>query len=64
MNNDIYEKWLLSTTHLITTNMLKDPPNSNTIKQEMINWLNRHEIPVDAKLPKTQIYAIICQHKE
>lgn len=78
MNNDNYEKWLVnqlipnipSDSVLVIDNApyhnkyVERPPNSNTIKQEMIHWLNRHEIPVDPKLTKTQIYAIICQHKE
>lgn len=78
MNNDNYEKWLVnqlipnipSNSVLVIDNApyhnkyVERPPNSNTNKPEMINWLQRHEIPVDHKLTKPQIYNIICQHKD
>ncbi|GBP59926.1 hypothetical protein EVAR_88997_1 [Eumeta japonica] len=60
----LMEKHDLSTTHPITTNFLRNLPNSNTIKQELTNWLNRHEIPVEPKLTKSLRYDIICQDKE
>ncbi|XP_050350413.1 uncharacterized protein LOC126773506 [Nymphalis io] len=78
MNNNKYEKWLVNQLipNIPSNSVLgidnapyhnkffERPPSSNTIKQEMINWLYRHEISVDPKLTKPQIYDIICQDKE
>ncbi|XP_068619729.1 uncharacterized protein [Battus philenor] len=77
MNSENYEKWLQ--TQLIPNipnnsvlviddasyhnKYVEKPPNSNTIKQEMIDWLMRHNIPIDQNLTKPQIYEIVCKHK-
>lgn len=80
MNNDYihYEKWLrnqlmvnipknsiLVIDDSPNNNRYVDrPPNANSIKEQMINWLKRQNIPVDTTLSKPQIYAIVCRHKD
>lgn len=77
MNNENYEKWLKnqlipnlpSNSVLVVDNApyhnkyIEKPPNSNTRKQDMLNWLTTRDIPVNPNLTKPRIYDIILKHK-
>lgn len=78
MNNADYGKWLqnqlipnLSPNSVLVVDnaayhnkYVERPPNSNTAKPLMINWLQKYNIPHDSSLTKIQLYEIICRHKE
>lgn len=78
MNNENYEKWLRNQlipnlaphSVLVVDNAayhnkyVEKPPNSNTRKQDMIDWLSKHNVPIDPSLTKLEIYEIICKYKQ
>lgn len=78
MNSENYEKWLrnqlipnLPTNSVLVVDnapyhnkYIEKLPNSNTRKQDMIDWLKNHNIPVNPNQNKPAIYDIILQNKQ
>jgi transposase len=78
MNSENYEKWvrnqlipnLAPHSVLVVDNAayhnkyVERPPNSNATKQKMIDWLTKHNIPIDPTLKKIEMYEIVCKHKQ
>lgn len=78
IDNEIYTQWLK--TQLIPNlkpnsvvvvgnapyhNILINPvPNSNALKQEMVDWLHFRNIVHSTSMLKPQLYQLIMQHKE